>query len=85
MGKISLSLTCMVRNVSESRPKHGLFLFLLQMTNVNTKVIKESKMQLKIVEQYINEKVCKIKKVKLLFQWNNRESHKTLFKIILML
>lgn len=62
MGKISLSLTCMVRNVSESRPKHGLFLFLLQMTNVNTKVIKESKMQLKIVEQYINEKVCKIKK-----------------------
>ena len=32
------------------------------MTNVNTKVIKESKMQLKIVEQYINEKVCKIKK-----------------------
>ena len=62
MEKISLSLTCMVRNVSESRPKHGLFLFLLQMTNVNTKVIKESKMQLKIVEQYINEKVCKIKK-----------------------
>ena len=56
------------------------------MTNVNTKVIKESKMQLKIVEQYINEKVCKIKKrVMLLFQWNNRESHKTLFKIILML
>lgn len=52
----------MVRNVSESRPKHGLFFFLLQMTNVNAKVIKESKMQLKIVEQYINEKVCKIKK-----------------------
>lgn len=62
MGKMSPSLTCMVRNVSESRPKHGLFFFLLQMTNVNAKVIKESKMQLKIVEQYINEKVCKIKK-----------------------
>lgn len=59
---MSPSLTCMVRNVSESRPKHGLFFFLLQMTNVNAKVIKESKMQLKIVEQYINEKVCKIKK-----------------------
>lgn len=84
MGKISLSLTCMVRNVSESRPKHGLFLFLLQMTNVNTKVIKESKMQLKIVEQYINEKFVRLRK-ELLFQWNNRESHKTLFKIILML
>lgn len=59
---MSLSFTCMIRNVSESRPKHGLFLLLHQMTNVNTKVIKESKTQLKIVEQYINEKVCKIKK-----------------------